>query len=236
MDSTLQERAQATRRKVLEAAADLFATRGYAATSINDISARSGRTSGAVYFHYTNKEGVALAVVRDRFADWGHLRSRYTARDVCPLENLVGLSFAVAGSLAEDPVARAGARLWAERATIAAPLPDPFGAWTFGATRLLARARQRGTLSPGVSPARTAPALVRAFYGVSVLTAPLDAHEDAGSGRGEGRRRGQIVAERLYEWWRLVLPALYVRRGDPGLLERAARAATEPDHPLAEHA
>ncbi|WP_431039332.1 TetR family transcriptional regulator [Streptomyces sp. P6-2-1] len=221
---------------MLEAAAGLFATRGYAATSINDISARSGRTSGAVYFHYTNKEGVALAVVRDRFADWGHLRSRYTARDVCPLENLVALSFTIAGSLADDPVARAGARLWAERATIAAPLPDPFGAWTFAATRLLARARHGGTLSPGVSPARTAPALVRAFYGVSVLTAPLAGDEGFGAGAGVGRRRGQIVGERLYEWWRLVLPALYGRRGDPGLLERAARAATEPEHPLAEHA
>ncbi|KPC60557.1 TetR family transcriptional regulator, partial [Streptomyces sp. NRRL WC-3753] len=52
MDSTLQERARATRRSLLEAAALLFAEQGYAGTSVNDISARSGRTSGAVYFHY----------------------------------------------------------------------------------------------------------------------------------------------------------------------------------------
>ncbi|NEB66371.1 helix-turn-helix transcriptional regulator, partial [Streptomyces fulvissimus] len=66
----MQERARATRRSLLEAAALLFAEQGYAGTSVNDISARSGRTSGAVYFHYASKEGLALAVVKDRFATW----------------------------------------------------------------------------------------------------------------------------------------------------------------------
>ncbi|MGN0118554.1 MAG: TetR family transcriptional regulator, partial [Streptomyces albidoflavus] len=126
MDSTLQERARATRRSLLEAAALLFAEQGYAGTSVNDISARSGRTSGAVYFHYASKEGLALAVVQHHFATWPGLAARYTDRAEPPLEKLVALSFDIAHALAEDPLARAGARLWAERDTIDAPLPDPF--------------------------------------------------------------------------------------------------------------
>ena len=43
---------------------------GYAGTSISDISARSGRTSGAIYFHFANKEKLALAVVEATFATW----------------------------------------------------------------------------------------------------------------------------------------------------------------------
>lgn len=125
----MQERARATRRSLLEAAALLFAEQGYAGTSVNDISARSGRTSGAVYFHYASKEGLALAVVQHRFATWPGLAARYTDRAEPPLEKLVALSFDIAHALAEDPLARAGARLWAERDTIDAPsrTPSPSG-------------------------------------------------------------------------------------------------------------
>ncbi|WP_255254275.1 TetR/AcrR family transcriptional regulator, partial [Streptomyces albidoflavus] len=153
MDSTLQERARATRRSLLEAAALLFAEQGYAGTSVNDISARSGRTSGAVYFHYASKEGLALAVVQHHFATWPGLAARYTDRAEPPLEKLVALSFDIAHALAEDPLARAGARLWAERDTIDAPLPDPFALWTTGWT-----------------PARS-PRLARAFSVASSPTA-----------------------------------------------------------------
>ncbi|MFF3360600.1 ScbR family autoregulator-binding transcription factor [Streptomyces misionensis] len=190
----MQKRAKATRRSLLEAAAQLFAEQGYAGTSINDISARSGRTSGAVYFHYASKEGIALAVVRDRFATWSQLTTAYADRAVPPVERLVGLSYDIARALAEDPVTRAGARLWAERATIDAPLPDPFALWTAAATRLLAEARLAGQVAPHVRPAPTARALVRAFFGLCSLTEALEG--------------AATVTDRLTDWWQLTLPSL----------------------------
>lgn len=75
----MQDRARATRRYLLEAAAHLFVEQGYARTSINEISELSGRTSGAVYFHYSSKERLALAVVREQFASWPLLADRYAA-------------------------------------------------------------------------------------------------------------------------------------------------------------
>ncbi|MET8946080.1 ScbR family autoregulator-binding transcription factor [Streptomyces sp. NPDC004542] len=190
----MQERAKTTRRSLLEAAAQLFAEQGFAGTSVNDISARSGRTSGAVYFHYAGKEAIAVAVVQDRFAAWSQLAPRYTDEAVPPVERLVALSYDIARALAEDPVTRAGARLWSERATINAPLPDPFALWTAAATRLLARARLAGHLHPHVRPARTARTLVRAFFGLCVLTEAL---EDAA-----------VITDRLTDWWQLTLPSL----------------------------
>ncbi|MEU3862707.1 ScbR family autoregulator-binding transcription factor [Streptomyces sp. NPDC028722] len=207
----MQERAKVTRRSLLEAAARLFAEQGYAATSVNDISARSGRTSGAVYFHYAGKEGIAVAVVQDRFATWSQLAARYADEAVPPVERLVGLSYDIAYALAEDPVTRAGARLWAERATINAPLPDPFALWTAATTRLLAQARLVGHLNAQVRPARTARTLVPAFFGFCVLTEAL-----------EGTA---AVTDRLTDWWQLTLPSL---RPQPEARPPAGASANSP--------
>ncbi|MEV6618313.1 ScbR family autoregulator-binding transcription factor [Streptomyces sp. NPDC051051] len=190
----MQERAKTTRRSLLEAAAQLFAEQGYAATSVNDISARSGRTSGAVYFHYTGKEGIAVAVVEDRFATWSQLAARYGDETVPPLERLVALSYDIAHALTRDPVTRAGARLWAERTVIKAPLPDPFALWTAAATRLLAQARLSGQVNEHVRPARAARTLVRAFFGLCTLTEALEG--------------ATVLNDRLTDWWHLTLPSL----------------------------
>ncbi|MFF5256820.1 ScbR family autoregulator-binding transcription factor [Streptomyces leeuwenhoekii] len=209
MDSTVQERARATRRSLLEAAACLFAEQGYAGTSVNDVSARSGRTSGSVYFHYASKEGLALAVVRDRFATWPGLAARYANPAVPPLERLVALSYEIARALAEDTLTRAGARLWAERDIIDAPLPDPFALWTTATTRLLAQARAAGHLARQVRPAPTARTLVRAFFGLCTLTEALEGPQN--------------ISHRLTDWWLLTLPCLQ-RGADPAETVGRARA------------
>ncbi|WP_335933083.1 ScbR family autoregulator-binding transcription factor [Streptomyces sp. PTD5-9] len=214
----MQDRARTTRRSLLEAAAQLFVERGYAGTSVNDISARSGKTSGAVYFHYSSKEKLALAVVRERFAAWPQLAVHYTAPDVPPLERLVALSFEVARVLCRDVIARAGARLWAERRSIDAVVPTPFAVWTAATTRLLADARSRGELAEGIEPARVAPALVGAFFGLYSLS-------DEASGEQE-------FAARLDQWWRLVLNTLQACPGPDALIARA-RARLPVGGPLA---
>ncbi|MFJ7147080.1 ScbR family autoregulator-binding transcription factor [Streptomyces sp. NPDC100445] len=209
MDDTVQERARATRRSLLEAAACLFAEQGYAGTSVNDVSARSGRTSGSVYFHYASKEGLALAVIRHRFATWPGLAARYVNPAVPPLERLVALSYEIARALAEDTLTRAGARLWAERDAIDAALPDPFALWTTAATRLLAQARAAGHLAHRVRPAPTARTLVSAFFGLCTLTEALEGP--------------QTITHRLTDWWHLTLPSLQ-RGADPSEMVGRARA------------
>ncbi|MFF7340534.1 ScbR family autoregulator-binding transcription factor [Streptomyces sp. NPDC008163] len=192
---------------LLESAAHLFVERGYAGTSVNDISDHSGKTSGAIYFHYSSKEKLALAVVREQFATWPQLATAYAAPGVPPLEKLVALSFRVAQSLSEDVVARAGARLWAERRTIGVPVPTPFGSWALACARLLAQARTRGELADGVEPSAAAVALVCGFYGHCALTDELPG------------KRGW--PERLEQWWRMTLASLQAEPDPAGLLARA---------------
>ena len=58
-----------TARDIQTAATSLFASRGYAAVSIDDIAGRSGVTRGAVYHHYRSKEGLFWAVAASLQAD-----------------------------------------------------------------------------------------------------------------------------------------------------------------------
>lgn len=63
--SRREEYAEATRQALVEAAGDLFAERGYAATSIEDIARAARVTRGALYHHFTGKQDVFEAVFED---------------------------------------------------------------------------------------------------------------------------------------------------------------------------
>jgi TetR/AcrR family transcriptional regulator len=56
--------AEAGRERLLKAAMRLFASRGYAATSVRDIVSAAGVTAPSLYHHFGNKEGLFLAIMR----------------------------------------------------------------------------------------------------------------------------------------------------------------------------
>jgi TetR/AcrR family transcriptional regulator, fatty acid metabolism regulator protein len=57
-----------TRKRLLDAALDVFAKRGYHDTKIDEIVEAAGTSKGAVYLHFPNKERLFLSLV-DQFAD-----------------------------------------------------------------------------------------------------------------------------------------------------------------------
>lgn len=57
-----------TRERILDAALDKFASKGYHDTRLDEIVEESGTSKGAIYFHFPNKERLFLALV-DQFAD-----------------------------------------------------------------------------------------------------------------------------------------------------------------------
>jgi AcrR family transcriptional regulator len=52
-----------TRTRILEAAARVFAQKGYYETRVDDIVAESGTSKGSVYFHFVSKEKIFLALI-----------------------------------------------------------------------------------------------------------------------------------------------------------------------------
>lgn len=58
-----EERRNSTRRRIIEAALQVFADKGYHAAAVDDIVRASSTSKGAVYFHFPNKQGIFLALV-----------------------------------------------------------------------------------------------------------------------------------------------------------------------------
>ncbi len=62
--ATQAARRDETRRRLLDAAAELFAERGVDSASIDAIADRADRTSGAVYDHFGGKDGLLFALLQ----------------------------------------------------------------------------------------------------------------------------------------------------------------------------
>ncbi len=55
-----------TRRRLLEAAAEVFGEKGFRASSLTDVADRAGYTIGAVYSNFAGKDEVFHALMRER--------------------------------------------------------------------------------------------------------------------------------------------------------------------------
>jgi AcrR family transcriptional regulator len=55
-----------TRERVLDAAARVFANRGFAAASLDDVAAAAGLTKGAIYSNFRGKDELILALMEQR--------------------------------------------------------------------------------------------------------------------------------------------------------------------------
>src|ERR1700753_496609 len=71
-------------RDVLAAAVELFASRGFDATSIRDIATAAQVQPASVYYHYPSKEALLVAIV-DRAAAQVAEQLRGAATDPDPL-------------------------------------------------------------------------------------------------------------------------------------------------------
>ncbi len=125
--SPIQARAQKTRAAILTAAATQFDALGYAETSISTIIAAGELTKGAIYFHFTSKEAIAIQLI----ADWNHTvgetisitrilgsesvqKSPILGTESTTLGQLTAIFASLADQVATDPSLRAGMKLTLE--------------------------------------------------------------------------------------------------------------------------
>ncbi|WP_320200176.1 TetR/AcrR family transcriptional regulator [Agrobacterium sp. rho-13.3] len=60
---TRAQMVEETRAKLIQAARKAFASRGYAASSMDDLTAEAGLTRGALYHNFGDKKGLLQAVI-----------------------------------------------------------------------------------------------------------------------------------------------------------------------------
>jgi AcrR family transcriptional regulator len=68
---SLKERQRQEREGlILRAASELFAERGYHATSLEDIAARVGIAKGTIYLHFASKDDLVIALMKQGFTSY----------------------------------------------------------------------------------------------------------------------------------------------------------------------
>ncbi|MFF4341969.1 TetR/AcrR family transcriptional regulator [Kitasatospora sp. NPDC001540] len=107
-------RKELRRTQIAEAAVRCFSRNGLERTSIADISAESGLSTGSIYAHYRNKADLVRGAAREMLHRRGDTIGEYAAAETPPdpEELLARLTAAI------DPVhARVGVQTWSEATT-----------------------------------------------------------------------------------------------------------------------
>jgi AcrR family transcriptional regulator len=173
-----QERAVRTRERILVAAARAFAAQGYPAVTILDVAEAAGMTKGAVYFHYENKDALALAVTERFYLRIGEIADAVEQLGLPPLGSVAELLLRTATAFRDETVIQAGARLQLERQLIGVQLPPPYAAYTQLITSWLTREREAGAQDDLPPPGTLAAVLVSAFFGAQHISWVLDDRAD----------------------------------------------------------
>ena len=61
----MKTKGEITRAKILEVARELFNTKGFSATTINDLINATGMQKGSLYFHFPGKNAIAREVMSE---------------------------------------------------------------------------------------------------------------------------------------------------------------------------
>ena len=97
---TRAESKEQTRRRLLDAAAQVFARKGYAAASVDEVAEAAGFSVGAVYSNFANKEQLFAALMKHRavnqIGEVAHIIESSRAQSADPLQALGEMLIAIA--------------------------------------------------------------------------------------------------------------------------------------------
>lgn len=85
----IPRRQDSAKESIRDAAAELFAQKGFAATSTREICQRAGVTKPVLYYHFGNKEQLYEELVLDSFNEYQKAVRRASRRGHTPQEKLI---------------------------------------------------------------------------------------------------------------------------------------------------
>jgi AcrR family transcriptional regulator len=197
-----QVRSEATRRKILDAAIDVFGEVGYAAAAWGTIIERTGMTKGALYHHFDSKESLASAIIEE-----GLETLVLAFRNVCgpsspAFENMIHGTFTVATLVSSDKMARAAEQL----ATALSGFNDASAGFCTSLVALMAaearRASAEGDLRSDIDPVALSEALVGAMFGTRLLANAVEGKATLDNAVGED------LIGRAGQMWNLLLAGI----------------------------
>jgi AcrR family transcriptional regulator len=185
---TATDRGGETRRRILEVAAEAFADRGYAGTSLSDVLKASGVTKGGFYFHFPSKEALALATLRHKQEQWAGLVMSAVLHHPRALDQLHAMVEALCDLHEQDRSCRAISRLCTElgdeHPELRPQLSTQLTTWMDMVAGILRKGQDSGEVRPDVEPAVAAEIAVESFIGLETVAEML-------TGRADLRRRAR---------------------------------------------
>ena len=189
-----QARSEATRRKIIDSAVELFNEIGYAAAGLADIIERAEMTKGALYYHFDSKEALATAIIEEGSANLDSAFRSITESSAPALESIIHGAFVVADQLSADKVARTGIRLIRAFGRFNEAAVRTYAGWLDEMTARVRQASEEGDLRADLDPAAVGGTIVGAMLGAELLS-------DATSGDAD-------LLRRLAMMWEILLPAI----------------------------
>jgi AcrR family transcriptional regulator len=196
-----QVRSEATRRKILDAAIEVFGDEGYAAAGWSTIIERTGLTKGALYHHFESKESLASSIIEE-----GSDTLLSAFRNVCGssspgLENLIHGTFTIVEVLSSERMARAAAQLATALSGFNAAASRFYANLMLDTAQEARRAINEGDLRDEIDPDLLSALIIGAIFGARLVANAISSHG----------RIGNIIGDpsaRLHQTWNLLLPGV----------------------------
>jgi AcrR family transcriptional regulator len=90
-----------SRNRILDAATEIAAERGYEGTSIGAVSAKCGLPASSIYWHFKDKDDLIAAVIECSFENW--LKVWDLPADVVARDRLVEVAVGTAKAVLDSP-------------------------------------------------------------------------------------------------------------------------------------
>jgi AcrR family transcriptional regulator len=189
-----QARSEATRRKIISSAVELFIEIGYPATGLGDIIERAEMTKGALYYHFESKESLATAIIEEASARLVDAFRAINASSAPALECIIHGVFVVADLMSTDQIARCGTQLLRAFGEFNDVAARTYVEWVAEMTERTAQAIAEGDVRDDLDPQAVGETIVGSMLGAELLASATTAGAD--------------VLSRVARTWQVLLPAI----------------------------
>lgn len=92
MKSGFVPRSETTRQFIVEQAAGIFNKKGYAGTSLSDLTTATQLTKGSIYGNFENKNEVAVEAFKHNFKELGVRITTFVSKVTNPIDQLLAIT------------------------------------------------------------------------------------------------------------------------------------------------
>jgi AcrR family transcriptional regulator len=204
-----QARSAVTRRKIVDAAVELFDDAGYSNVGLGDIVERAGMTKGALYHHFSSKEALAVAIIEEG-SDVLLRTFQSISRSSAPaLESMIHGVLVVVDLANTDKLVRIGAALLRIFAKFSEASTLNYRVWLTEMGMQAQRAQAEGDLRADIDAQNAGEFIVSSILGAELISNAVSGGED--------------LLERVTRTWEFLLSAIASEQSLPYLREYLAR-------------